>query len=182
MSAGHARDAPFYGAFSRCCSGGRRALCARRARDPRHRLTRRLQPARKRIQHTQHPVSTASIRPGIARPTDGGRLSLIDVTVSNRRELTGSFPHAPGRAAFLTKGVTPRLRAPATCLGANYGARRSDVTVALVRRLFDDRYGLASRKPPSSDMRSFAHDDLGPDDHPTEICWCTVAQPPRHRR
>ena len=108
---------------------------------------------------------------GIATPaqTEGEFLSF-DVTAGNRRELVELFRTLTERAAFLTHGGAPPGprpgRAPGdrySLLGATVVPDDLTVTVAVGASLFDDRYGLSSRKPSElKTMQAFAHDELDP--------------------
>jgi len=91
---------------------------------------------------------------GIATPAQTAAAFVsFDVTAGNRGELIDLFRTLTERAAFLTHGGTPPAPPPDDLT----------VTVALGASLFDDRYGLASRKPAQlKTMRAFAHDDLDP--------------------
>ena len=108
---------------------------------------------------------------GIATPaqTEGEFLSF-DVTAGNRRELVDLFRTLTERAAFLTHGGAPPRPRPGRApgdryllLGATVVPDDLTVTVALGASLFDDRYGLSSRKPSElKTMQAFAHDELDP--------------------
>jgi deferrochelatase/peroxidase EfeB len=105
---------------------------------------------------------------GIATPPQSAAAFLsFDVTAGNRRELTDLFRTLTERGAFLTSGGTPppprlgKLPEHRHLLGAAVLPDDLTVTVALGAPLFDDRYGLARRKPAQLEtMRAFAHDDL----------------------
>jgi deferrochelatase/peroxidase EfeB len=107
---------------------------------------------------------------GIATPPQSAAAFLsFDVTAGNRRELTDLFRTLTERGAFLTSGGTPppprlgKLPEHRHLLGAAVLPDDLTVTVALGAPLFDDRYGLARRKPAQlEEMRAFAHDDLDP--------------------
>jgi deferrochelatase/peroxidase EfeB len=107
---------------------------------------------------------------GIATPpqTAAEFLSFV-VTAANRRELIDLLRTLTERAAFLTQGRTRPPPRPGRAsehrhlLGATVVPDDLTVTVALGASLFDDRYGLASRKPAQlKTMRSFTHDRLDP--------------------
>jgi deferrochelatase/peroxidase EfeB len=107
---------------------------------------------------------------GIATPPQTAAEFLsFDVTAANRRELTDLLRTLTERAAFLTHGGTPPAPRPGRAsehrhlLGATVLPDDLTVTVALGASLFDDRYGLASRKPAQLEtMRAFTHDQLDP--------------------
>jgi deferrochelatase/peroxidase EfeB len=107
---------------------------------------------------------------GIATPPQSaGEFLSFDVTASSRRELVDLFRTLTERAAFLTNGggpPRPRLgRAPEepSLLGATVVPDDLTVTVALGASIFDDRFGLSSRKPAELEvMRAFTHDKLDP--------------------
>jgi len=101
---------------------------------------------------------------GIATPAQTAAAFLaFDVTAGNRRELRDLFRTLTERAAFLTKGGTPPPAEHRHLLGATVLPDDLTVTVAVGASLFDDRYGLAPRKPAQLEtMRAFANDDLDP--------------------
>jgi deferrochelatase/peroxidase EfeB len=106
---------------------------------------------------------------GIATPPQiAADFLSFDVTAGNRPELIDVLRTLTERASFLTQGgaapATPG-RAPdqRDLLGATVLPDDLTVTVALGASLFDDRYGLASRKPAQlKTMRAFTHDQLDP--------------------
>jgi Dyp-type peroxidase family len=113
---------------------------------------------------------------GIATPpqTAGAFLSF-DVTAGNRRELADLFRTLTERAAFLTNGGTRPESEHLPLLGSTVLPDDLTVTVALGASLFDDRFGLARRKPAQLEaMRAFAHDDLDPKITHGD-CWCNCA-------
>jgi deferrochelatase/peroxidase EfeB len=92
-----------------------------------------------------------------------------DVTASNRKELTELFRSLTSRARFLTAGGTPPKVSPTATpsdngiVGPTVAADGLTVTVGVGASLFDDRYGLSSRKPVQLvKMTPFRHDDLDP--------------------
>jgi deferrochelatase/peroxidase EfeB len=96
----------------------------------------------------------------------------LDVVAANRNELTEFFRTLTDRARGLTGGVAPAdtgISAPPAdsgVLGPGMPAGGLTVTAGVGASLFDDRYGLASRKPAGlKPMRTFPGDDLDPD-------WC----------
>jgi deferrochelatase/peroxidase EfeB len=108
---------------------------------------------------------------GIATPAQtAGEFLAFDVTAGNRPELVDLFHTLTERAAFLTHGGAPpgprQDRAAEdrySLLGATVVPDDLTVTVALGASLFDDRYGLSSRKPAElKAMRAFTHDRLDP--------------------
>ncbi|GAA5179884.1 Dyp-type peroxidase [Rugosimonospora acidiphila] len=111
--------------------------------------------------HGQHQAGVA---------TEAQRNSTMvsfDVLAANKGELTDLLRTLTDRARFLTAGGTPPdpgISAPPTdsgILGPQVPADRLTVTVGVGASLFDDRYGLASRKPAGlTAMRTFPNDFL----------------------
>jgi deferrochelatase/peroxidase EfeB len=107
---------------------------------------------------------------GVATPPQTVAAFLcFDVTAGNRRNLSDLFRTLTERAAFLTKGGTPPPRLPGKppehrdLLGPSLPPDDLTITVALGASLFDDRYGLAPRKPAQlKTMQAFTHDRLDP--------------------
>ncbi|MFC8517244.1 iron uptake transporter deferrochelatase/peroxidase subunit [Streptomyces sp. NPDC057257] len=96
----------------------------------------------------------------------------FDTTAENRAELTELLRTLTDRARFLTTGGSPDelgITAPPAdsgTLGPDLPADRLTVTVGAGASLFDDRYGLAARKPRRlTAMPSFPDDDL-------DAAWC----------
>jgi deferrochelatase/peroxidase EfeB len=96
----------------------------------------------------------------------------FDVTAENRGELADLLRTITDRARFLTSGGSPDamgITAPPAdsgTLGPDVPADRLTVTVGAGASLFDDRYGLANRRPRRlSAMPSFPDDDL-------DVAWC----------
>jgi deferrochelatase/peroxidase EfeB len=107
---------------------------------------------------------------GIATPAQPHALHVaFDVLATNSAELTELLKTVTERARFLTAGGTPPdpgISAPPTdsgVLGPTVPADRLTVTVGVGASLFDDRYGLAARKPKSlTQMTTFPNDHLDP--------------------
>ncbi|NKQ52597.1 deferrochelatase/peroxidase EfeB [Amycolatopsis sp. K13G38] len=107
---------------------------------------------------------------GIARRS--ARQSIVaafDVIAADRAELTDLFRTITDRARFLTAGGTPTsvgITAPPAdsgVLGPSVPAGNLTVTLGAGATLFDDRYGLADRKPLRlTEMRTFPNDTLDP--------------------
>ncbi|MDH6455444.1 MULTISPECIES: iron uptake transporter deferrochelatase/peroxidase subunit [unclassified Streptomyces] len=96
----------------------------------------------------------------------------FDTTAADRRELTDLLRALTDRARFLTTGGSPEplgITAPPAdsgTLGTDVPADGLTVTVGVGASLFDDRYGLANRKPHRlAAMPSFPDDDL-------DAAWC----------
>ncbi|MEU7058078.1 iron uptake transporter deferrochelatase/peroxidase subunit [Streptomyces sp. NPDC046197] len=96
----------------------------------------------------------------------------FDVTVDDRAALTDLLRALTERARFLTSGGTPEPvgitgpPADSGVLGERLPSGALAVTVGLGAALFDDRFGLAARKPRRlTTMPAFPDDDLRPN-------WC----------
>jgi deferrochelatase/peroxidase EfeB len=113
--------------------------------------------------HGPHQAGVATL------PQRNATLVSFDVLAADRGELTDLMRTLTDRARFLTTGGTPPdpgISAPPTdsgILGPQVPADRLSVTVGVGASLFDDRYGLASRKPAGlTSMRTFPNDHLDP--------------------
>ncbi|GAA4585540.1 Dyp-type peroxidase [Planotetraspora phitsanulokensis] len=99
-------------------------------------------------------------------------VAAFDIVADGKAELTELFRTLTDRARSLTTGGVPPepgITAPPAdsgILGPNVPAGALTVTLGLGASLFDDRYGLASRKPAGLvQMPVFPNDDLDP-------AWC----------
>jgi deferrochelatase/peroxidase EfeB len=93
----------------------------------------------------------------------------FNATAANRAELVDLFQTVTDRARFLTAGGTPPLvgiggpPSDSGVLGPTVVPDGLTVTFGVGSTLFDDRYGLASSRPPHlTAMKSFPNDDLDP--------------------
>ncbi|MGW3117740.1 iron uptake transporter deferrochelatase/peroxidase subunit [Streptomyces sp. NPDC001107] len=96
----------------------------------------------------------------------------FDATAENRGELVDLLRTLTGRARFLTSGGSPEELgitgppADSGTLGPDVATDALTVTVGVGASLFDDRYGLGSRRPHRlTTMPSFPDDDL-------DAAWC----------
>ena len=104
-------------------------------------------------------------------PQPQQRVAVVsfNVTAHERGELTDLFRTITDRARFLTAGGTPPptgITGPPSdsgVLGPVIGPDGLTITVGVGASLFDDRYGLAGRKPAHlTAMRPFPDDELDP--------------------
>jgi deferrochelatase/peroxidase EfeB len=113
--------------------------------------------------HGQH---QAGILP---KPKAATAVISFNATAGSRAELTELFQTVTDRARFLTAGGTPPpvgIDGPASdsgTLGPTVVPDGLTVTFGVGSTLFDDRYGLASRRPAHlTPMNSFPNDNLDP--------------------
>jgi deferrochelatase/peroxidase EfeB len=111
-----------------------------------------------------HGVHQAGILPQPQRQT---AVISFDVTVGSRTGLIDLMRTITARARFLTSGGTPPqvgISAPppdSGVLGPTVVADGLTVTAGVGSSLFDDRFGLAGRRPAGlTEMRSFPNDNL----------------------
>ncbi|MEV6904948.1 Dyp-type peroxidase [Amycolatopsis sp. NPDC051372] len=105
----------------------------------------------------------------LAEPARHSIVAAFDVVAENRHELTDLLRELTGRAAFLTAGGAPAALgitgppADSGVLGPEVPAGELAVLVGVGSSLFDDRYGLAARKPAKlKPMPVFPDDALDP--------------------
>jgi deferrochelatase/peroxidase EfeB len=96
----------------------------------------------------------------------------LDSTAADRDDLAALLQTITSRARFLTAGGEPPYLGTGSppsdsgTLGPRLPADGLTVTIGVGSTLFDDRYGLAGRKPVHlTPMRAFPNDDLNP-------AWC----------
>ena len=113
-----------------------------------------------------HGKYQAGILPTPSRAT---AVVSFDVTAQSRADLVELFQTVTDRARFLTAGGTPPVvgiggpPSDSGVLGPTVTPNGLTVTFGVGSTLFDDRYGLASRKPAHlAAMTSFPNDDLDP--------------------
>ncbi|BBA95860.1 putative iron-dependent peroxidase [Actinacidiphila reveromycinica] len=110
---------------------------------------------------------------GITQAVQASSVFLsFDVTAADRRELVELLHTVTERARFLTSGGTPAALgitdspSDSGTLGPRVPGDGLTVTTGVGASLFDDRFGLADRKPLRlTTMPAFEDDDLQPD-------WC----------
>lgn len=110
---------------------------------------------------------------GIVTPVQqAGMFAAFDVLVTDRAGLTELFKTLTARARFLTSGGAPEelgVGAPPSDNGIVGPVVPTDgltVTLSVGSSLFDDRFGLGSRRPKTlSRMEAFPNDALKPE-------WC----------
>ena len=121
----------------------------------------------------------------IAAPRRVTAFTALDVTAENRAELGELLRTVTDRARFLTAGGTPPALgitgppADSGVLGDRLPSGALAVTVGVGASLFDDRFGLAARRPrrlatmpafPDDDLRSeWCHGDLSLQLHADDI-------------
>jgi len=103
----------------------------------------------------------------LTKPQAFGTFVSFNATVANRAELVDLFQTITTRARFLTAGGTPAdlgvasPPADSDTLGPVVPADGLTVTVGVGSSLFDERYGLAARKPVKLvPMPIFPNDDM----------------------
>ncbi len=107
---------------------------------------------------------------GIIEPaTRSATFAAFDVIATERTDLIELFRAVSDRARVLVEGGVPAPTAAAApppdngVLGPSPAGRALSVTLGVGASLFDERFGLAARKPVHlTPMRSFPNDDLHP--------------------
>jgi deferrochelatase/peroxidase EfeB len=109
------------------------------------------------------------LTPGPARKQPFSCVAAFDCTAANQADLTLLMYELTNRAWFLTTGGTPpglgvgQPPSDSDVLGPTVPADGLTVTVSVGSSLFDDRYGLGSRKPLRlTPMQPFPNDFLEP--------------------
>jgi deferrochelatase/peroxidase EfeB len=109
------------------------------------------------------------LTPGPAEKQAFSCVAAFDCMAANRAGLTGLMRELTARARFLTAGGTPpslgvgQPPSDSDVLGPSVPADGLTVTLSVGSSLFDDRYGLAARKPLKlTPMRTFPNDALEP--------------------
>ena len=109
------------------------------------------------------------LTPGPAEKQAFSCVAAFDCVAANRAGLTGLMRELTTRARFLTAGGTPpnlgvgQPPSDSDVLGPSVPADGLTVTLSVGSSLFDDRYGLAARKPVRlTPMRTFPNDALEP--------------------
>jgi deferrochelatase/peroxidase EfeB len=105
----------------------------------------------------------------LPQPQHATAVIAFNATAEGRGELTGLFQTITARARFLTAGGTPPpvgIGGPPSdsgVLGPTVVPDGLTVTLGVGSTLFDDRYGLAGRRPAGlTPMLPFPNDDLDP--------------------
>jgi deferrochelatase/peroxidase EfeB len=110
-------------------------------------------------------------QPGILKPTPAAALLVaLDVTARSQAELTQLFQVLTQRIEFLMSGGALEFSNPkfppsgSGILGPAFEADNLTVTVSVGASLFDDRYGLAEKRPKHlTEMPWFPNDRIDPD-------------------
>ncbi|HEY4376198.1 MAG TPA: iron uptake transporter deferrochelatase/peroxidase subunit [Acidimicrobiales bacterium] len=116
------------------------------------------------------PAFEGAHQAGVAQPAAGTvAFCSFDVVANDRAVLTDLFHTLTDQARLLTAGVAPPVAGPAAppadngILGPATAAGSLVVTVGVGSSLFDDRFGLADRRPARlTPMRTFPNDHLDP--------------------